>query len=188
MDTSRMGLGQNYGPIGYAKITTRVRSQPRPVRVRVPSPWVVDIGSLDLGLGLRLEACWNGLDADISLAPTVRQRICFKEIVVGIAYLLAFESANNLAMSPAENIEYDRVHMVETWPSTLKVVCLNVRETTSCKLWWWLGVPHVRGAGAARAVISVAKIGPGKVGRTCRACSRMCGSGQRPICSKFFKY
>ncbi|CAL5443478.1 unnamed protein product [Camellia sinensis] len=77
--------------------------------------------------------------------------------MVGIAYLLAFESANNLAMSPAENIEYDR----------------------------W--VPHVRGAGAARAVISVAKIGPGKVGRTCRACSRMCGSGQRPICSKFFK-
>ncbi|CAL5439075.1 unnamed protein product [Camellia sinensis] len=78
-------------------------------------------------------------------------------LLVGIAYLLAFESANNLAMSPAENIEYDR----------------------------W--VPHVRGAGAARAVISVAKIGPGKVGRTCRACSRMCGSGQRPICSKFFK-
>ncbi|XP_028121455.1 galacturonokinase isoform X3 [Camellia sinensis] len=28
---------------------------------------------------------------------------------VGIAYLLAFESANNLAMSPAENIEYDRL-------------------------------------------------------------------------------
>lgn len=27
---------------------------------------------------------------------------------VGVAYLLAFESANNLIVSPTENIEYDR--------------------------------------------------------------------------------
>ncbi|THF95523.1 hypothetical protein TEA_002085 [Camellia sinensis var. sinensis] len=71
---------------------------------------------------------------------------------VGIAYLLAFESANNLAMSPAENIEYDRLNSrLEDIEMGLSrgAACAGSRGRTcsyfSSQNWAWEGWPHVQG-------------------------------------------
>ncbi|XP_031374305.1 galacturonokinase-like [Punica granatum] len=52
------------------------------------------------------EWCWGNYARGAQYALQSRGNVLSR---VGIAYLLAFESANNLSISPTENIEYDRL-------------------------------------------------------------------------------